>query len=88
MTGDYGGVSDGELREFHRERMVILSEAKPDLLALESIPLLQEVKILLSLLSELSTPAWLTITLHDSNHLNSGESVKDFVFLIKNSAPK
>ncbi|ROR66704.1 homocysteine S-methyltransferase [Agrococcus jenensis] len=56
------GMSRSALRDFHGPRMELLVSAGPDLLALETIPDLDEVSVLLDLVDELGTPAWLSCT--------------------------
>lgn len=56
------GVSRSALRDFHGPRMELLVSAGPDMLALETIPDLDEVSVLLDLAEELATPAWLSCT--------------------------
>jgi homocysteine S-methyltransferase len=56
--GDYG-LTVRELRAFHRPRLQVLADAGADVLAVETIPCLAEVE---ALLSELDTPAWLSLT--------------------------
>ena len=54
------GVSKSFLREFHRPRMELLVAAGPDLLAIETIPDLDEAEVLIELLDEIAFPAWLS----------------------------
>lgn len=56
------GLSRSALRDFHGPRMELLAGAAPDLLALETIPDLDEVAVLLDLVEELAFPAWLSCT--------------------------
>lgn len=56
------GVSRTALRDFHAPRMELLVSAGPDLLALETIPDLDEVSVLLDLADEFATPVWLSCT--------------------------
>ena len=74
FKGNYG-LSIEELIAFHRKRMQTLIEAKPDLLACETIPCLIEAKALCKLLEEFpDTYAWMSISAKDGKHINSGES--------------
>lgn len=52
------GVSAARLRDFHAPRLEILAAAGPDLLAVETIPDLDEAAVLVALLDELGLPAW------------------------------
>lgn len=52
------GVSAARLRDFHGPRLELLAAAGPDLLAVETIPDLDEAVVLVELLDELAIPAW------------------------------
>jgi homocysteine S-methyltransferase len=70
--GDYG-VTDRELRDFHRERWHLFAAGPADLLACETIPSIREVSVLLALLRE--TPdrqAWISVSCRDAAHLSDG----------------
>ena len=62
-TGAYGemlGVP--ALRRFHHDRLAVLVDAGPDVLAMETLPALAEVEALLAELDGLGVPAWLSLT--------------------------
>ncbi|MFC0678061.1 homocysteine S-methyltransferase [Lysobacter korlensis] len=61
--GDYR-VGERELREWHAPRMAVLADAQPDLLAVETIPSLSEVRAVLDVLSGSGVPAWVSVTPH------------------------
>lgn len=70
--GDYG-VDDGVLRDFHRERLVLLADAGADLLAVETIPSDAEGRVLAGLLGETpGPPAWVCFSCRDGERLNDG----------------
>jgi homocysteine S-methyltransferase len=71
--GDYELDVD-DLVDWHRPRLATLLEAKPDLLACETIPCLAEVEALARLVAEYDVPAWIACTCRDDAHLRSGES--------------
>ena len=52
------GVSAATLRDFHAPRLEFLASAAPDLLAVETIPDLDEAEVLVPLLDALGMPAW------------------------------
>jgi homocysteine S-methyltransferase len=54
------GLSVAALRDFHLPRLEVLAAAGPDLLAVETIPDLDEAAVLVGLLDELGVPAWLS----------------------------
>ncbi|NBW72969.1 MAG: homocysteine S-methyltransferase [Microbacteriaceae bacterium] len=74
--GDYK-VSQSELEDFHFERLEVLLEAKPDLLAVETIPNVLEAKALAQVLSKVDIPFWVSFTAATEEKLWSGEYVAD-----------
>ena len=54
------GLSASGLRDFHLPRLELLMSSEPDLLAVETIPDLEEAEMLVGLLDELAVPAWLS----------------------------
>lgn len=77
FKGNYG-LSVEELITFHRKRFTTLVEAKPDLLACETIPCFTEAKALAKLLEEFPTAyAWISFSAKDGTHINSGESMRE-----------
>lgn len=54
------GLSVAALKTWHRPRLEILAQAGADLLALETVPDVDEAEALVSLVDELGVPAWLT----------------------------
>jgi homocysteine S-methyltransferase len=63
------GVPRTTLRDFHGPRLELLVSAGPDLLAVETIPDLEEAEVLLPLLEELGLPAWFSYSV-------SGDTVR------------
>ena len=61
-VGRYG-LSVSELAAWHRPRLEVLTGADPDVLALETIPDIDEAEALVGLVHELQTPAWLSFTI-------------------------
>ena len=76
FRGRYG-VSHDELRDFHAERLDLLWQAGPDLLAVETLPDAGELQVLLELLEELGAPTWISFSCADGRHLNDGTPVHD-----------
>ncbi|MFZ3196078.1 MAG: homocysteine S-methyltransferase, partial [Bacillus mycoides] len=71
-VGNYG-VTDKTLADFHRSRMSALIEAGADLLAFETIPSLQEARVLDTLLREFpATYAWLSFSLKNEKEVSEG----------------
>lgn len=54
------GLSVDELERFHRPRLEVLAAARPDVLALETVPDAEEAAALLRAVRGLGVPAWLT----------------------------
>jgi homocysteine S-methyltransferase len=50
------------LRRFHHDRLAVLVDAGPDVLALETVPALAEVEALVAEVEGLGVPAWLSLT--------------------------
>jgi homocysteine S-methyltransferase len=62
-TGEYGPEVDLQrLRDFHRPRLEILTEAGVDVLAVETVPSALETQALMIELAALAQPAWLSLT--------------------------
>ncbi|MFJ3285854.1 homocysteine S-methyltransferase [Streptomyces sp. NPDC086669] len=54
------GLSVAELERFHRPRLEVLAAARPDVLALETVPDADEAEALLRAVRGLGVPAWLS----------------------------
>ncbi len=57
------GLSVAELTAWHRPRLEVLIEAAPDVLALETIPDVDEAEALVDLVRRQQIPAWLSYTI-------------------------
>ncbi|WP_218027764.1 homocysteine S-methyltransferase [Halobacillus faecis] len=74
--GKYG-VTDQQLMDFHRPRMKALVEAGADLLAMETIPSYQEVRVLAALLREFpESYAWMSFTLKGGDTISDGTALR------------
>ncbi len=60
--GNYG-LTVQELVRFHRDRLLVLAEAGPDVLALETVPDVREAEALLGALDGVGLPAWLSYSI-------------------------
>jgi homocysteine S-methyltransferase len=56
------GLSRAELRNFHLPRLELLVSAGPDILAVETIPDVEEAEVLVALLDDLDVPAWFSFS--------------------------
>jgi homocysteine S-methyltransferase len=76
--GDYG-VTDAFLRDFHGPRMAVLADAGADLLAIETVPSLQEAAALLEVLDAMptGTRAWLSFSCADDRLTRRGDDVTE-----------
>lgn len=74
--GDYG-LTVAELAAWHVPRLAVLSEAGADLLAIETIPSVDEARALVELLAtSAGPPAWLSFTCVDGARTRHGEPVE------------
>lgn len=60
------GVPAARLRDFHAPRLALLAEAGPDLVAVETVPDVEEAAVLVELLDDLGLPAWLSYAVRGS----------------------
>jgi len=81
-TGDFPGMDEAALIEFHRPRIMALIEAECDILACETIPCLIEARALTMLLREVKFPAWVTFSCRSESEVCSGESLQDCIALV------
>lgn len=70
------GLSVAELAAWHRPRLEVLAEAGPDVLALETVPDIDEAEALTRLVDGLGVPTWLSYTI-DGNHTRAGQPLAD-----------
>ncbi len=66
------GLSVAELAAWHRPRLEVLAGAGPDVLALETIPDADEAEALVSVISGLGIPAWLSYSI-DGERTRAGQ---------------
>jgi homocysteine S-methyltransferase len=70
------GLTATQLRDFHRPRVELLLTAGPDLLAVETIPDVDEAAVLAELIDEYDAPAWLSYTIADGC-TRAGQSLEE-----------
>ncbi|MFE0803390.1 homocysteine S-methyltransferase [Streptomyces sp. NPDC058812] len=70
------GLGTGELERFHRPRLEVLAAARPDVLALETVPDTDEAAALLRSVRGLGVPAWLSYTIA-GDRTRAGQPVED-----------
>lgn len=75
--GNYG-LTETQLKDFHRPRIAVLADSGADILACETIPCLLEAQALTHLLTEFpQITAWISFTAKDENHISQGETLAD-----------
>jgi homocysteine S-methyltransferase len=71
-SGDYG-VTSNVIRNFHESRLHLFdNDADVDVLALETIPSLQEAEVLADLLEGCQTPSWISFSCRDEQLISDG----------------
>lgn len=75
--GNYG-LDEGWLADFHAERIAILVDAGPDLLAVETIPDAVEARALARVLP-MDLPAWVCFTAGDETALRAGQPIEEAI---------
>ncbi|MFZ2646770.1 MAG: homocysteine S-methyltransferase [Lactococcus chungangensis] len=81
-TGAYQ-IPDYELKDFHEERIKALIASGVDVLAIETIPRLDELRVILNIIAVINFPVWVSISLKDTAHLANGDSLADFQQLVE-----
>lgn len=75
--GDYT-CSRTELADFHEERLALLIETQPDILAFETLPLIDEALALVDRLKRYDqAAAWCSFSCKDEKHIASGEPLSE-----------
>lgn len=77
-------ISDKALADFHRKRINLLDESNCDLLAFETIPSIQEIKVLSEILKTTRTPSWVSLSCKDGSNINDGTPIKEAAELLQN----
>jgi len=87
FRGNYG-VTDSVIRDYHDRRLELLLETEPDLLALETMPDLDEVRILLELIESKSVDMtfWVSFTVSQPGTISGGGTFAEACALVENTA--
>lgn len=80
-TGDYD-TSDEQLVQFHKSRIDLLETSSADFFAFETIPSLQELRVLANLLKVSSKPSWTSFSCKNETYLNDGHKISEAASLI------
>jgi len=70
------GLRVAQLEDWHRPRLEVLADAGADVLALETIPDVDEAEALVNLVRSLGVPAWLSYTI-DGTRTRAGQPLAD-----------
>jgi homocysteine S-methyltransferase len=70
------GLSVAALARWHRPRLEVLADAGADILALETVPDVDEAEALVGLVRSVRVPAWLSYTV-DGNRTRAGQPLAD-----------
>ena len=74
--GDYSVPAD-RLQIFHADRLRLFDTSNADVLGCETIPSLREAQVLAELLADCATPAWVSFSCKDGEHISDGTSVEE-----------
>lgn len=80
------GLSVADLAAWHRHRVEVLADAGPDVLALETIPDLDEAEALMTVVSGLGVPVWLTYSI-DGDRTRAGQPLAE-AFALARDVPE
>ena len=78
------GLTPAQLRDFHLPRLELLASAEPDVLAVETIPDLDEAAVLVDVLDEIGVPAWLSYSC-DGPATRAGQPLADAFAVVASS---
>jgi homocysteine S-methyltransferase len=82
-TGNYEGATFDDILQFHKERLDIYLPmfGQVDFIAFETIPSLQEAKVLQELLRHMLNcpPTWISFSCRDSHSVSSGEPLSECI---------
>lgn len=70
------GVAHDDLVRFHRERIDVLVQTAPDLLAVETVPDLDEARAVAEALDGIDVPAWISFSCADDRHTCAGQPIE------------
>ena len=84
-VGHYG-VPASTLRGFHAERLDVLAAGRPDLLAVETVPDIEEAAVLVELLDGYDLPAWVSYSCTGGARTCAGQPFAEAVQVAVSSA--
>lgn len=74
--GNYN-ISKEELKAFHKGRIELLWNAGSDILAVETIPSLDEALIIAEIVKELNAKCWISFSCKNNTDISEGTKIKD-----------
>jgi len=81
------GVSRDRLVDFHAERLAVINEAQPDVLAIETIPDVEEIDALMEALATVPhLTGWVTVTCADTSHTSAGQRLDEVAAAVATSS--
>lgn len=83
-TGLYD-VDTSELTEFHSKKIKVLERSNADVFAFETIPNLEEIKVVTRLLETCTKPSWLSVSCKNDAQLNDGNSIEEVTMVLDKS---
>ena len=75
--------SSPDMKTFHESRIKTLIASGVDVLAIETIPRLDELRVILDIVAAVNFPVWVSVSLKDTGHLANGDSLSDFQQLVE-----
>lgn len=87
-NGDYMGAEDERIRKEQARRIKTLSEAKPDLIAVETIPNANEARILGEILQDVEIPTYVSFACRDGHAISDGTPLVDVIKSLTAGKPK
>ncbi len=76
--GDYE-LSAQQLRQFHQQRIEILWDQGVDLIAVETIPRLDEALVIAEIVQELGAKCWITFSAQNSSQICNGQEIAECI---------
>jgi len=76
------GVAHDDLVAFHGQRLEVLVGAAPDLLAVETVPDIDEARAIVEALEDYDVPAWLSFSCADDATTCAGQPIEDAAALV------
>ena len=76
------GLTVAELVAWHRPRLEVLAEAGPDVLALETVPDIDEAEALMTAVTGLGIPAWLTYSI-EGERTRAGQPLAEALAVVR-----